>query len=111
MLDNIDDEDKKILLALAFAKGAAPPEYISFHTGIKDPIKILKKMEKVGLVHRSKSSGWSHSMSLMFEITPQARRELFTSDLICMIDGPGQPTAFKFDEFDTATTAYDEEIG
>jgi hypothetical protein len=47
----------------------------------------------------------------MFEITPQARRELFTSDLICMIDEPGQPTAFKFDEFDTATTAYDEEIG
>ena len=82
MLDSIDDQGKKILLILTLAKSPAPLNYVSLHTGIKEPIKILEKMEKVGLVRRFMSSCWSCNASPMFEITPKAREELFTVDLI-----------------------------
>ncbi|MGQ9781967.1 MAG: hypothetical protein ACUVQ8_06945 [Nitrososphaeria archaeon] len=108
MLDNIDDEDKKILLALAFAKGAAPLKYISAYTGIKEPIKILEKMEKVGLVRRSRSSDWSHSVNFMFEITPQARKQLLCDDLISIIESPTTSKVFEAESLDAAYIVYDE---
>ena len=84
MLDIIDDEDKRILLILALAKSAVPLNYVSNHTGIKEPLKILEKMEKVGLVRRFSPSSWSSNVYPMFEITPRAREELFNYDLVCL---------------------------
>ena len=81
MLDSVDDQGKKILLILALAKSAVPLNYVSSHTGIKEPLKILEKMEKVGLVHRFSSSSWSCNMGPMFEITPKTREELLTVEL------------------------------
>jgi len=67
---------KKILIVLARANSPAPLGYISLHTGIKEPLKILRKMEEAGLVHQSPSSSWSCCMGPMFEITSVARNEL-----------------------------------
>jgi hypothetical protein len=81
MLDSIDDEDKRILLIMALAKSAVPLNYVSNHTGIKEPLKNLEKMEKVGLVRRFSPSNWSSNVCPMFEITPRTREELFNYDL------------------------------
>jgi hypothetical protein len=81
MLDNINEQTKRILLILALAKCAVPLNYISLHTGIKDPLKILEGMEKKELIQRFSFSGWSSSFGPMFEITPKARKELFAVDL------------------------------
>ncbi|MCP8313043.1 MAG: hypothetical protein H3Z53_01540 [archaeon] len=68
---------KKILLILDRAKSPAPLDYISFHTGIKEPLEILEKMEEEkGLVRRSLPSCWSCSMDPMYEITPKTKKEL-----------------------------------
>jgi len=58
----------KILLALIKARGPAPLDYISLHSGIKEPLKLLVKMEKMSLVHRVPSSTWSCCMDPMYEI-------------------------------------------
>lgn len=84
MLDSIDEEDKRILLIMAFAKSAVPLNYVSNHTGIKEPLKILEKMEKVGLVRRFSPLSWSSNICPMFEITPRTREELFNCDLACL---------------------------
>lgn len=75
--DMENEQIKKILLVLDRAKSPAPLDYISFHTGIKEPLKILEKMEKEkGLVRRSPHSYWSCSMDPMYEILPKTRKEL-----------------------------------
>ncbi len=69
-------EFKKILTVLAFAKSPAPLGYISLHTGIKEPLKILEKLEEEGLVRRSPSSTWSCSRDPNFEIACAAQKQL-----------------------------------
>ena len=81
MLESINDQDRRALFILALAKSAVPLNYISCHTGIKEPLKILERMEKAGLVRRFSSSSWSCSAGPMFEITPKTREELFNVDL------------------------------
>jgi DNA-binding IclR family transcriptional regulator len=77
MMGNMDnDQIKKILIVLARANSPAPLEYISINTGIKEPLKILRKLEEMGLVRQTPSSSWSCCMDPMFEITSAARKEL-----------------------------------
>jgi len=63
-----NDQTKKILSALAQAEGPAPLGYISIHTGIKEPLKTLEKMEERGLVRRRPCLSWSSCMEPTFEI-------------------------------------------
>jgi hypothetical protein len=70
------EQIKKILITLAIAKSPVPLEYISLHTGIKEPLKILKKMEERGLVRKTPSLGWSCCLDPMHEITPKTKKEL-----------------------------------
>ena len=72
-LDNETETVERILLVLARANSPVPLGYISLHTGIKEPVRILRKMEERCLVRRSPSSQglvppWSCSMDPMFEI-------------------------------------------
>jgi hypothetical protein len=70
-----NDQIKKILSALAQAKGPAPLGYISLHTGIKDPLQTLEKMERRGLVNQSPCPSWSSCMEPTFEIVLPAKEE------------------------------------
>jgi hypothetical protein len=72
-LDNETEKVERILLVLTKANSPVPLGYISLHTGIKEPLGILRKMEERCLVRRSHSSQglvppWSCSMDPMFEI-------------------------------------------
>jgi hypothetical protein len=74
--DGESEEVERILLVLARANSPVPLGYISLHTGIKEPLPILRKMEAGNLVRRSPSSQglvppWSCSTDPMFEITTQ----------------------------------------
>ena len=69
-----NEQIKKILSAIAQAKGPAPLGYVSLHTGIKEPLEILRKMEEMGLVCKCPSSSWSCCMDPMFEILIPAKK-------------------------------------
>ena len=74
--DGESEEVERILLVLAKANSPAPLGYISLHTGIKEPLGILRKMEKGGLIRRSPCSQglvplWSCCTDPLFEITTQ----------------------------------------
>ena len=75
-LDSETEKVERILLVLERAKSPVPLGYISLHTGIKEPLGILRKMEESCLVRRSPSSQglvptWSCSRDPMFEIAGQ----------------------------------------
>jgi hypothetical protein len=70
-----NDQLKKILSALAQARGPAPLGYVSLHTGIKDPLTTLEKMEERGLVKRSPCSSWSSCSDPSFEIMPPVKEK------------------------------------
>jgi hypothetical protein len=74
--DGESEEVERILLVLARANSPVPLGYISLHTGIKEPVGILRKMEERCLVRRSPSSQglvppWSCCTDPLFEITRQ----------------------------------------
>lgn len=71
-----NEQIRKILITLAIAKSPVPLEYIFLHTGIKEPLKILRKMEKMGLVRQTPSLSWSCCLDPMHEITPKTKKEL-----------------------------------
>lgn len=66
----------KILQVLDRASSYCPLGYISLHTNIIEPLKIMDILEKEGYVHRRKWDGWSPSNYPQFEITPKARQEI-----------------------------------
>jgi len=70
-------EIEKILSVLAMANSPAPLGYISFHTGIKEPLEALRRMAERDLVRQCTSSTWSCSKGPMFEVTPTARENLY----------------------------------
>ncbi|WP_455369686.1 hypothetical protein [[Eubacterium] cellulosolvens] len=63
----------KILFTLDKTQSAAPLEYISVHSGIRDPCALLQQLEKNGLVISTQLSNWSASLSPQFELTDRAR--------------------------------------
>ena len=65
---------KRILSLLDTAKSPVPLGYISLHTKIKDPNKILRSMEDNGLVRRCKIPKWSYSLYPLFETTSTKER-------------------------------------
>jgi hypothetical protein len=81
-----NEQIKKILITLALAKSPVPLEYISLHTGIKEPLKILKKMEEKGLIRQAPPLGWSCCLDPMHEITPKTKKELFKLTIKNTID-------------------------
>jgi hypothetical protein len=76
MLTKRDNE--KILLALALAKSPAPLDYIALHTGIEDPLNLLKQMEDRGLVRQTPPSRWSCCGDPLFELTPATKKKWLT---------------------------------
>jgi hypothetical protein len=66
----------KILQVLDRASCACPLGYISIHTNVVEPLKIMEALENEGYVFRCPVSDWSSSGYPMFEITPKARHEL-----------------------------------
>jgi hypothetical protein len=66
----------KILQVLDRASCYCPLGYISMHTNIVEPLKLLEALEEEGYVCRCKPDEWSPSGHPMFEITPKARQEL-----------------------------------
>ena len=71
-----NDQIKKILRCLIQAKSPTPLGYILLHTGIKEPLRTLEKMEEKGLVNRSPCLSWSSCMEPTFEIVVPAKKEL-----------------------------------
>lgn len=75
----------KILQVLDRASGGACPlGYISLHTNIVDPLKLLEALEEEGYCRKCPVSGWSPTGYPKFEITPKGRsalRELETEML------------------------------
>jgi hypothetical protein len=65
-----------ILQLLDRASCCCPLGYISLHTNIAEPLRIIEALKAEGYVRRSKNCDWSLSSSPMFEITPKARQEL-----------------------------------
>lgn len=66
----------KILQTLDRASSPCPLGYISLHTNIVEPLKIMEALEREGYCRRCPTDDWSPSMFPIFEITPKARREL-----------------------------------
>lgn len=66
----------KILQVLDRASCYCPLGYISLHTNVIEPLKILELLEEEGYVCRSECDNWSPSNYPMFKITPKARQEL-----------------------------------
>ncbi|MDH5362224.1 MAG: hypothetical protein OEW84_02805 [Aigarchaeota archaeon] len=71
----------KILQVLDRASCFCPLGYVSLHTNIVEPLKILEALEEKGYVRRcecddSKSVQISPSYYPMFEISPRGRQEL-----------------------------------
>jgi len=66
----------KILQVLDRASCCCPLGYISLHTNIVEPLKLLEALEEEGYVHRAEVDSWSPSNHPRFEITPKARQEL-----------------------------------
>ncbi|MEM2873579.1 MAG: hypothetical protein QXD82_05360 [Nitrososphaerales archaeon] len=76
-IENVEiKQTKKILRVLDRAKTPVPLGYISLHTGIEEPLEILEKMRKNGLVKKSPSSSWSCCMDPMYEIVPKVKKGL-----------------------------------
>jgi hypothetical protein len=71
-----DDDIKKILMVLFRSNGPAPLGYISNRTAIKEPLKILRKMEGMSLVRQCPHSCWSCCMDPIFKITSEAQKQL-----------------------------------
>ena len=73
----INEKSKiKIIFALDKATGAAPMGYISKHSGIEDPIKLLRQLEKDGLVRQLPPGLWNPSLNPLFELTGKAKKLL-----------------------------------
>jgi hypothetical protein len=66
----------RILQTLDVASSPCPLGYISLHTNIVEPLKIMEALESEGYCRRCPSGDWSPSRSPMFEITQKARQEL-----------------------------------
>lgn len=66
----------RILQVLDRASCACPLGYISLHTNVVEPLKIMEILENEGYVNRCQVSDWSSSGHPMFEITLKARKEL-----------------------------------
>ena len=66
----------RILQVLDRASCACPLGYISLHTNVVEPLKIMETLENEGYVNRCPVSDWSTSGHPMFEVTPKARKEL-----------------------------------
>lgn len=66
----------KILQTLDRASSPCPLRYLSLHTNIIEPFKIMEAMEGEGYCRCYKGSDWSPSGSPMFEITPKGKKEL-----------------------------------
>lgn len=66
----------KILQVLDRASSACPLGYISLHTNVVEPLKIMEALEKEGYVRRCPCDDWSPSRYPLFEITPKACKEL-----------------------------------
>ena len=72
----IELEDVKmneILEIMHAAKSPVPLGYISFHTGICEPLTILEKLVDKGLIRRASCSTWSCCMEPMFEVVAKKR--------------------------------------
>lgn len=66
----------KILQVLDRASGYCPLGYISLHTNIAEPLKLLEALEKEGYVSRGECDSWSPTNYPQFEITAKACQEL-----------------------------------
>ena len=66
----------RILQTLDRASSPCPLGYVSFHTNIVDPFKIMEAMAGEGYCRCCPSSDWSPSGSPMFEIAPKGKQEL-----------------------------------
>lgn len=66
----------QILEVLDRAACACPVGYISLHTNIVDPLKILDELEEEVYCRRSPPSKWAPTGDPKFEITPKARQML-----------------------------------
>jgi len=74
----------KILQVLDRASCACPLGYISLHTNIVEPLKLMETLEREGYVCRCGWDNWSPSKYPMFEITPKAREELRQMETIAL---------------------------
>jgi len=82
MLDSIEKSQmRKILLVMFLAKSPIPLGFISLHTGIKEPLKISDKMERMGLIKRSPCSSWSASVAPLFCLTSSAQKNLLVDGM------------------------------
>lgn len=72
----MEKEMIRILQVLDRASCYCPLGYISMHTNIVEPLKLLEALEEEGYVSRCEPDEWSASRYPMFQITPKARREL-----------------------------------
>ena len=66
----------RILQTLDRASSPCPLGYVSLHTNIVDPFKIMEALEGEGYCSCCPDSDWSPSGSPMFEITAKGRQEL-----------------------------------
>jgi hypothetical protein len=66
----------RILQVLDRANCCCPLGYITLHTNIVDPLKMLESLEREGYVRRAEYDEWSPSGHPQFEITQKARQEL-----------------------------------
>jgi hypothetical protein len=76
--NSYDQESKKVLIALALTNTPVPLGYITYHTGINEPLPLVERLEDEGLVHRCPSSRWSCSQGPRFEVHLAIRKELWT---------------------------------
>jgi len=74
--ERMEKKMMKILQVLDRASCYCPLGYISQHTNIVEPLKIMEALEKEGYVRCCEWDGWSPSNYPQFEITPKARQEL-----------------------------------
>ena len=74
--EKLEGKKIKILQVLERASCPCPPDYITLHTNIAEPLNLLNALEEEGYVHCLEDNHWSPSRPLQFEITLKARQEL-----------------------------------
>ncbi len=89
MSDIVEEKKVKILVVLDRARSPAAVGYISEHSGIEEPYKLLEELEKDGLVKRTPPSDWSSAGEPRFEFAPGAKKilqEITANKLIQLIE-------------------------
>ena len=76
MEKNTKNKMIKILQVLARASCYCPLGYISQHTNVVEPLKLLESLEKEGYIVRCECTDWSPSNYPQFMATPKADQEL-----------------------------------